>query len=463
VKIGRRGFLAGAGAMAAGRALADGIGGIDFSRDQFASIRVLGSRAIWSPTPTVSTFCDSWSQQQYADGNQLIKSAQSPLTWWAGLTGQTPQWVNNTGISGQRSDQWFARLAAVLADASRWVYVTTPINDGGQAFAGYTAVGGPFSGVAVTMSNVAQVVIANYQSFIQQIIAAGKTPIVVSCVGASNWAASQITFRNTFNAWLVPYLAARNCVLLDAFNIVTDGNPNAVNWLAGMAVDTAVEPIKIHPSNIGAYFLGKNLAQNPAFSVMQTRNVLPTSASPTQSLGTNQLLNPIFATTTGGGGAGFTGDSPASFNWGVTGTVSGVATHSAAAVGNNIIRTETYGGTTTAESRGLQTISSGLPTTGQVIQSAGQIDVAANPTALSGVLLYMNIAGPNLTAQDGYCLIPGAGPAPSEAYTYTALTPSFTVAATPVTALSWSFRGEYAGASGGAAVITQRQAALYLR
>jgi hypothetical protein len=29
--------------------------------------------------------------------------------------------------------------------------------------------------------------------------------------------------------------------------------------------------------------------------------------------------------------------------------------------------------------------------------------------------------------------------------------------------LSWSFRGEYAGASGGAAVITQRQAALYLR
>lgn len=421
-------------------------------------------RAIWSSTPTVSTFCDSWSAQQYTDGNQLIKSAQNPLTWWAGLSGQTPQWVSNTGVSGQRSDQWFARLAAILADASKWVYVTTPVNDGGQAFSGYTAVGGPYSGVAVTMSNVAQVVIANYQSMIQQIIAAGKTPIVVSCVGASNWVASQITFRNTFNAWLIPYLTATNSVLLDARNIVTDGDLNTVNWLSGYAINTSVEPVKVHPSNIGAYYLGKAIWQNTAFSVMQTRNVLPISAASSQALGTNVLLNPIFATTTGGTGTPtpFTGDAPVNYGWGVTGTVSGVATHSAASVGNSIIRTETYSGTTTAETRGLQTFAS-FPTQGQIIQGAGQIDVAANSSALLGATLFVNLAGPNLTLQDGYCLVPGAGPTPSEAYTFTALTSPYTVTATALTGMSWSFRGEYSGASGGSGVITQRQGALYVR
>src|SRR4051812_33981258 len=121
----RRELLTGA-AVLAGVTQANALGiskeGLLFSR--MGAVRGRAGRATWSANPGVSTFCDSWSAQQYADANQLIKSTQHPFTWWAGLSAQTPQWINNTGISGQRSDQWFPRLPAILADASKWVYVT---------------------------------------------------------------------------------------------------------------------------------------------------------------------------------------------------------------------------------------------------------------------------------------------------------------------------------------------------
>jgi hypothetical protein len=300
-------------------------------------------------------------------------------------------------------------------------------------------------------------------SFITQIIAAGKTTIVLTCVGNAFWPLSQVQIRNNFNDWLVPFAAATNCVPVDARNILTDGSLTAVNWLTGYNVAPNGIPDGVHTSTIGAYYLGKACWLHPAFSIMQTQNVLPISAAASQLLGTNLLLNPIFLTTTGGTGTPtpFTGDAPANYGWAVTGTVSGVATHSAAAVGNNIIRTETYSGTTTAETRGLQTFAS-FPSIGQTIQSAVQIDVAANSSALLGVTLYMNVAGPNVAPQDGYCLGNGMGPLPSEAFTYTALTPPYVVPST-ITGMSWSARGEYSGASGGSGVITQRQGALYVR
>ena len=425
-------------------------------------------RAVHSSIATVSTFCDSWSSQQYADVSvQLNASLQSPLTWWAGLSGQTPIFVNNTGVSGQRSDQWFARLPAILADLSKWVYVTTPVNDIGQAFAGYTVAGGPLAGTAVTLTNVNAVLQANFTSIIQQIIKAGKTPIVLTCVGAAtNYNSTQITARNTYNAWLTPYLAATNSVQLDARNIVTNGNLSTVTWLAGYNIAPGGTPDGVHPSNIGSYYLGKALWQTPAFSVMAARNLLPISTASAQAFGTQILLNNLFQTLTGGTNTGFTGDAPSSWtSYVASGTASGVNSHAAGAVGNDLTATVTYSGTTTAETRIYQLPASGFPVTGNKLRAAIQYDVAANSSALLGVQTQASYTLGGLTTGsiDGYAQVSGAGPLPAEAFTYTALTPAtLVVPVGTVTAAQFSVRQEYSGASGGSGVVKMRQAGLFV-
>lgn len=423
-------------------------------------------KAAPSSNPRYSTFTDSWAAQQFTDGGQTIQSAQSPLTWWQGLSGQNPILVNNTGVSGQRSDQWFARLPAILADASKWVYVTTPQNDIGQAFGGYTAGGGPYSGQAVTMANVNAVIQANYTAFIQSIIAAGKTPIMLSAPGATNFVASQITARNVFNAWLQPYCVLTNSVFIDARNILTDGSLVAVTYLPNMAM-----PDGGHPNNLGSYTLGKAMAANSAFSIMTPRNVLPISTASGQTFGTQFLLNNLYQTTTGGSGStDFAGDDPASFSWGAAGTAATVAaSHAAGTFGNDIIRTETYTGAVAQEMRHNQTILTGLGSaTGKIVQATAQFDVAASPVNFLGPDLRgtWTVGGVTTTLIDLFWQVASAGPGPTEAYTYTALTPAAPtslIVGTPVQGIAYSLRTRSNGLGSGSAVITERRAGLYLR
>jgi hypothetical protein len=421
-------------------------------------------RAQWSAAAGVSTLCDSWSAQQYVDAPHTVQSLQSPLTWWAGLSGQTPQWVNNTGVSGERIDQWYPRLPAILADQSKWVLLTTPQNSFGQAFGGYTAVAGPNAGQSITLANVLAAVQAEVAGLMQGVIRAGKTPIVYSCVGVSTWNATQIAIRNAYNVWLQWYCAVTNSVFVDARAILTDGNLSTANYLSGYEMPGAAAG---HPSNIGSYYLGKAIWKHPALSIMATRDILPISTAAGQPFGNQVLANCLFLTTTGGGSpGGFGGDDPAFFQWFPNGTAATVlASHAAETYGNGLIHADTYTGAVAQEMRHSQTISTGLSGyAGKTIQAVAQIDVSAGNTNFLGVDLRSTntVGGVTASAIDGYSQVTNAGPMPNEAFTFTFLTPAVVIPAGTVQAVGWSLRSRSTGTGSGSALFRARRVGLFV-
>jgi hypothetical protein len=213
------------------------------------------------------------------------------------INGSNLTLVGNYGISGYRSDQYFAtNLAACLAVRADYLFIgAAAVNDIAQANAGYTTI----SGVAVTNANVAAIAAANVQAAIAQALARGLRVIVQSEPGSSSLFSVAAQYGAVFEynermrdfiedtpgvAWFDPNSTIWNPV----------SSTTAIAFAAGVSSDGT------HRTTLGGYLEGQALATFlatfiPAFDA-RLGNVADGIATNAYSI----LPNPAFGTLTGG-------------------------------------------------------------------------------------------------------------------------------------------------------------------
>lgn len=401
----------------------------------------------------ISVIGNSIDGAQYTDGAKRQSNAASYYTWWAWLFGQRTVWVANYAVAGKRMDQYIAdgQLASAIADNSRAVCIGDPVND-------------------ISAGRTAAQCFADARTMIDAVIAAGKVPIVRNCIGASGWSADQFAARNLYNSLIAAYVGAAKGFLLDAFALCTDGDRRATTWRAGFnQIGDGVHPL----TSIAAKAVAKALVAAPFFAGIPARSILPLDAGQPQAFGSNRLTNPLFTTVTGGSTAsGFTGDAPLGYAPSRQGSTaaSEVLSHAAAAVGNNLVLTDTYTSNITQQTRLAQSQIAGLAA-GDKICAVVQVDVPAGAKFFQGIDLRASITvdGAVTNVIDGFCTLGGTGPWPSdEDVTLTMLTPELTIPAGSLTNVEWGSRryGDMTGQTpppNGGSVSRLRQAALYKR
>lgn len=241
-------------------------------------------------------------------------SARHPLNWANGLSGGRLQFVSanrgNFGVSGERSDQIMARIPAVIASGAGVVWLIDGTNDIAQQYP--------------TGPTCAQTAAANIIATCRALLTAGCAVILELVPGAQNYTAAQIGYLNSLNQRLIEYAAtAQEVYLHDSSRMIL----NPTNGTGALAWNTGYTQDGTHPAVAGAYYWGKSLA------ALLQRIVPPTQRLGHINLGDAQptqfLLNPFFATTTGGtngnSGAAVTSGTVAQ-SWTVSRTGSATAT-----------------------------------------------------------------------------------------------------------------------------------------
>lgn len=123
-----------------------------------------------------------------ADGRSL--GGRSALNWANALLGQPFTMGRTFGVSGERTDQFFARMPAVLATNAGVLYYWGGINNVGAVGGGGSYVHA-VTGQTVTIANVAAVVIDDITKQLDMAIAAGMA-VVAECVIQSETAANAL-------------------------------------------------------------------------------------------------------------------------------------------------------------------------------------------------------------------------------------------------------------------------------
>lgn len=354
---------------------------------------------------------DSRAAQMHAEGSPYRnRAAHNHRVWGDALAGRRTTFGGNYGRSGWRGDQILALLNSALNSGCGTLDIQMGVNDIAQAATGYVVEAGPQVGLAVTLSNVLTVALANAEYAVSQAVAAGVPNIILTLdPGASNMNAEQVGILVRYNQGLRE-LAERypGVVVFDLPAYVWDPTASTASAIAFAANAYLNESgVYVHEAVTGAYLAGVGYADllksiMPAFPRRQRSR----AEAPATNNKTQMLSNPLFTSTTGGvAGTGISGDVPASWNVlragsGITATVS-VAT-SPDGYGNEVIIAATA---TAAGSVYLgQDVAAANWAAGDYFEGSARCVVDAGASGLAGPYLYAQAAfsGGQETSMDLY-------------------------------------------------------------
>ena len=286
----------------------------------------------------VTALGDSRVAALYLDPARMNRGTRSPLHWANALLGQRMTIGDTFGVSGDRTDQFLARLPAAIATGAGLLYVQGGINNIGAVASGtpaftYTHA---VTGEVVTIDTVAAVAMRDLRQIADSARRAGMTVVIENEVGGSSLAtAEKIGALNSLRAMLADYGAQTPGVHVhDAYAVVMQPAATTPTFRAGYAYDG------IHATGRGAYWHGRSLA-TLLDRLVPPRSVLSRGAIDTPANGRRQLLaNHLFTATTGGtAGNGVTGDVPANWTAAVSANAGSAALSSVAnmdGVGNGV-------------------------------------------------------------------------------------------------------------------------------
>ena len=140
------------------------------------------------------------------------------------------------GVSGDRIDQALARISSVLAARPDYCTVMLGTNDVAQSIA-----------LATMQTGMA--------SIVDILLDRRITPVLFTILPRNGLTATQLSVMMNFNSWLrETYQNARDVLLIDAFRMWADPASSTSAALSGYTTDG------VHPTQTGAYVLGKELA-----------------------------------------------------------------------------------------------------------------------------------------------------------------------------------------------------------
>lgn len=227
---------------------------------------------------------------QYSLAAGLLSSVNGTnfLAWANALLGYPYQVLNNLGLSGNRSDQFFSKnLATAISTTSEWLLIGPPgVNDISQA--PYTDVNGNL----VTAAGVALAVATNVKNAVIKAVGSGKKVLLCTEWGASTFTATQCAQVFQLNEYLRYIARSYPRVYLwdgtkDLWNSL--GSSTQITFRSGYVGGDGT-----HPIVLGGYFLGKSLkaylGAQLATDVLESIQA-DTYANNTQSLLVNGLFN----------------------------------------------------------------------------------------------------------------------------------------------------------------------------
>lgn len=340
----------------------------------------------------VAPLGDSRAAAVYVDSAQRGYTANSALNWANAYLGQRMVVGQGFGKSGDRTDQVLSRLPAAIASGAGLLYILVGLNDISQNFPSATTSGAS--------------AFANVRTMIDAGRAAGMIVVVEAEVGANNLNATQVGQLHDFNAQLFEYAERMPGVHVhDARPVVMHPGyaDNALQFRPDHSYDG------VHLNGRGSSYAGESLAALLATLVPPRIGVAINNRSALVGNGRRQLLlNPVFATATGGSiGTGASGTVPAGFGGVVSGggaTATYATQADADGLGNNVVIDASF---TAAGSqvRLFQDVPSAHYQPGDVVQGVAVIDVQGTPTGLAALMLqFVQSTGAGGSVTEAYSL-----------------------------------------------------------
>lgn len=352
---------------------------------------------------------DSRRDADYLNTDQLGYGARSQLIVAKALLGQRFIVGPGLGKSGDRTDQTLARMLGLLPTASAAVpsgdpratkakicYIQDGVNNIAQTATGFTYVHAVTS-ETVTIGTVAAVTARDLRQISDLCIAAGMTVVIENEVGANGISTQEkVTALMNLRQMIREYGEATPGVYVhDAFAIIASPtfSASAIQLKPTYVYDVT------HPNALGAYLWGKSLAAllSSIIPASSRGPLLIENIAEAQTANRRQLLlNPLFATATGGtAGTGITGTVPAS--WGASCIGGATATAGTAAnangIGNDVTIAATFNANADA-ARINQSLSGNSSSqynaalaVGDIVQAVAQVEITGTPTGLASIYL----------------------------------------------------------------------------
>lgn len=423
------------------------------------------------PLNFITALGDSRVSAMYLNGSVsgTNRGALSPLNWANDLGGAGYLIGPGYGVSGERTDQFLARIDAAIATGAGILHLWGGVNNFAQTSAANTYTHA-VSGAVIGSAQVAQQAASDIIAMADKAIAAGMKVVAEIEIGANNLDATQTTNARSFNTLLVAAAASRPSLYMhNARSIIL------VNEAATTTVTkTGYSEDGTHENGRGAYHHGKSMqtllntiAPTPYFAAVD-RSTIPLPAA-----GRLQLApNPVFAVGTGGTlGMGASGTVPGSTTLICGGTTTAVASVTAdpSGVGNNVTIAATFGAAGEAVSL-YQDVANANWQAGDIVEAV--IEVSTNNIAslrnLQPELIVVGTdAGAVQVGPTSHDLSVGASlSGPDETYSITARSRTVLIPTTMTTRQFMQLRLRGTGAAAGAAswvvksLVINRRAAL---
>lgn len=320
---------------------------------------------------------DSRVAALFLDRNQLSRAITSPLNWANALLGQRLTIGTGYGVSGERTDQMLARMAAVTASGAGLLYIQGGVNDIAQNYPAAATSG--------------QTAFANIRTMADTARRAGMIVVVEAEVGADSLSAAMLAQVEELNVRLADYAErtpgihlhdARGAVLQPGFG------EGGVRYRTGYSYDGT------HVNGRGAAAWGESLATLIDRLVPPRSGPLIRNRAQVAANGRRQIAaNPLFATATGGAvqGMGASGTVPA----GWTGVCAAGATAAFATqadprgLGNDVVIDWTVTAANDAV-RLAQTIDAASWRAGDALEGFAEVELVGNPTGLASCHLQLS-------------------------------------------------------------------------
>ena len=343
----------------------------------------------------LAVLADSRGAQWHSDVTKLTRAGYNHRVPGDCLAGRRTIMVGNFGVSGERSDQIISRLDLALASMCGTLDLQMGVNDVAQATAGYTAVGGPMAGQAITLTNVLTMMLANVETIIIAAVKANVPNIILTLdPGAGNMNATQVGIILRYNQGLREFAERYpGVVTFDLPAYVwspTTSTSAAFAYITGAHLSES--GAFVHEGAIGAQLAGVGYAQLLTSIMPALPRNFRSNAEQNSALNkTGLLLNPLFTTVSGGTvGTGITGPVPASWvaSRGSGGSGSATATITTQAnpegFGNELVVACTFAGAADVIYIG-QDVPNADWDIGTIVEGGSQIVVDSGSVNLAGV------------------------------------------------------------------------------
>lgn len=347
----------------------------------------------------VSLIGDSRTQDYWLSQNRI--GGRSWFAWANAYMGCPLEVIAEYATSGYRSDQYFieSNFSLMLVDGAQIAVLGFPfVNDISQAAAGYSDV----DGNAVTLSNVQALVMARHQNRVQRLVDAGKTVVVCTEPGSTNFSAAQIAVLHSINAALrATYLGSPAVKLFDPVDLIW----SRVMTASAIAIKGGYSADGTHATTRWGQFVGRYAAEK----------FFPGFLTPRKSYGVDLAIatqlfpNAGYTAATGGTTSNITGSDPLPANVVLNAAAAGFASYAASTAsasdgsGNELTLTvtATSAGVVRLDHRNIPTAGLGYTDT-----FVGGLDV--NVTASSNCRVYGDMQlFTNQGTEDGFSLYAG--------------------------------------------------------